>query len=162
LAYERFYNTLTVVAAGAFVLSVTYLGNLKSAGGRPVDFWLLKASWALLLVCLIGSIFYHDFHTTYVHYARSREYAAKQRDHRQAALEESDGAVVVDEKGNPWDRSELRQSFVDEIARFASDFDFNQKKETSFARRYRFAGVGAQVTFLLGIALLFLFAIANT
>src|SRR5260370_23710305 len=67
LAQEKFYGTITIVAAGALVLSVTYLGNLKASGGKPVDFWLLKSSWASLVLCVTAAIFYHNFHTAYVH-----------------------------------------------------------------------------------------------
>jgi hypothetical protein len=162
LAYEKFYNTLTVVASGAFVLSVTYLGYLKAAARTPVDFLLLKSSWASLLLCLAGSIFYHNFNTAHYHFGRSREYAAKKKAHRQAVLDEMDSTTVIDEKGVKWTTSDLRLSLVNEINELDADLKWNKRREDLYSELYTWAGRVAQATLGLGIVLLFLFAIANT
>ena len=162
LAHEKFYSTITIVAAGALVLSVTYLGNIKAAGGKPVDFCLLKSTWASLLVCLAASVFYLNFHTNYVHYARFRGKAEKMKAYREAAMEDIDTITVVDEQGTQWTRSDLRKSLANEIAEFEKDVEWNKKKEDSWAGLYTWAGHIAQITFGLGLVLLLLFAIANS
>jgi len=160
LAQEKFYGTLTIVAGGALVLSVTYLGSLKAAG-KPVDFWLLKSSWTSLVLCVVASIFYHNFHTAYVHFARIREYISKRKAHRQAAVEEMDGINVIDEQGVEWSRSELRLSLANEISGYDRDEKWNKKREDWYARLYTWAGRAAQATFVVGIVLLLFFAWAN-
>lgn len=161
LAQERFYGTITLVAAGALVLSVTYLGYLKGAGGTPTDFYLLKTSWASLVLGVIASIFYHNFHTAYFHFARIREYASKKKAHREAALQEIDAITVLDDKGVKWTDSDLRLSLATEISGYGNDVTWNKKREDCYAHLYTWAGRAAQIAFVLGLILLLCFAIAN-
>lgn len=162
LAYERFLNTLTLVAGGTFALSLTYLGYLKTAGGQPTHLWVLKASWVLLLCCLAGSIFYRSFHTRYTSRARMREYAEKLVAQRRANIEEVDHLDTLDEEGKHWNREELKQTLTAEMNKFQVDADYNRKRENFYAWLYPWDDRVTQCTFLLGLALLLAFAFLNT
>ena len=162
LAYERFYNTLTLVAGGTLALSLTYLGYLKTAGGHPSHLWVLKASWVSLLCCLVGSVFYHNFHTNYVSVARMREYTEKLRAERKASIEEVDNIRVIDETGKPWTSEDLKLSLSNEVALLEENVKRNKKTENAYRTLYAWAARVAQGTFVLGLVFLLAFAFLNT
>ena len=77
-AYERFYNSLALFSSGTIALSVTYLGYLKSLSNKAVMYpKTLIASWLVLLLCLIASLFYSFFNTHYMYFARSQRILGK-------------------------------------------------------------------------------------
>lgn len=76
-AYERFYNSFALFSGGAIVLSVTYIGYLKSGPATVSNPWVIVICWGCLLICLVCALFRNFFNTHYVHFARQREYHEK-------------------------------------------------------------------------------------
>ena len=77
LAYESFYNNLALFSGGTIVLSVTYLGYLKSGPATVSNPWVIVICWGCLLICLVSALFRNFFNIHYAHYARQREYHEK-------------------------------------------------------------------------------------
>jgi hypothetical protein len=162
LAVERFFNTLALVAGGTLALSVTYLGYLKTAGGHPAHLWALKASWVLLLCSLACSVFYNYLYPRYVGHGRMREYSESMMALRKASIEGADHLPVIDDEGKPWDREELKRTFTNEMNSFDRAARWNRTRENVYSRLYDWDARVAQAAFVLGLALLLVFAFLNT
>ncbi len=65
-----FYNNLAYLSGGAVVLSITYLGYLKSVDLQEKiisNEWILITSWIYFLLTLLSSIIRNEFHMEYIH-----------------------------------------------------------------------------------------------
>ena len=76
-SYESFYNQLVLISGGTVALSVTYLGYLRATQAPIVYPGVLVASWVILLVCLLFSVFCTFFYSHYLTYSRQSEYAKR-------------------------------------------------------------------------------------
>ena len=159
-SYEKFYNQLSLLSGGSIALSVTYLGYLKTVTNHPQQLKLLVASWVVMFLCLISATFYTFFNTSYLHYARSREYAEAVKElHETIADEVPNVRVIGVETKEELDTyvKELR----DAAAARGKDITWNQRKLKLHEFMFGLCGITARISLVLGIALLLSFAAAN-
>jgi len=157
---ENFYRNLALLAGGTIALSITYLGFLKTITNRPLYSNLLIASWTLLFVCLVCATYYTFFATSYAHYARSREYAQRLKEQHETIAEEVPNVQVVDIRSKA-ELEEYIKELRDAAAKRGEDVSWHKRKEKMHEFFFRGCGLTARLTFVLGIALLLMFAIAN-
>jgi hypothetical protein len=158
-AFERFYNAIALFSGGTIALSVTFLGFLKSAS-QPIHLWLLFASWFCLFVCLVTATFYTFFNTCYTGYARSAEYARRLKEQKETTAEQVPFLNIADIT-NKEELDAYIKELKSEAASHQEDLAWNGRKEKLHTRLYRACGITANITFVLGIALLLVFATMN-
>lgn len=157
---ENFYRNLALLSGGTIALSVTYLGFLKTITNQPLHPSWLIASWTLLFLCLICATYYTFFATTYIHYARSREYAERMKEQHETLAEEVPNVQVIGIQTKA-ELDEYVKELSDAAAKRGKDISWNKRKERLHEFLFRACGVTARATFVAGIALLLMFAIAN-
>ncbi len=159
-SYEKFYNQLALLSGGSIALSVTYLGYLKTVTNQPRQLKLLVASWAVMFLCLVCATFYSFFNTSYIHYARNREYAQRLKEEHETMADEVPNVRVIGV-----DTKEELDAYVKELRDTAEarkkDVTWNQRKEKLHEFMFRACAVTSRVSLVLGIALLLSFAILN-
>jgi hypothetical protein len=157
---EKFYNQLALLSGGSVALSITYLGFLKTAVGQPLHLKLLIASWVMLFICLVCATYYSFFNSRYLHYGRSREYAQRMKEQHETIADEVPNVRVVG-----IDTPEAMSAYVKELRDTAAarekDVSWNQRKEKRDEFLFVGCGFTARTSFVLGIALLLSFAVAN-
>ncbi len=160
-AYERFYNNLALFSSGTIALSVTYLGHLESIPGKTVIYpKTLIASWLVLLVCLIASLFYTFLNAHYMHFARLREYIDKMIEEKETLVEELDKLVIVN-LTDPLERQATKERFAQQARDYGKSEEWAKKREDIYTALWIWSGRVARFTFPLGICLLVFFAIKN-
>jgi preprotein translocase subunit SecE len=159
-AVENFYRNLALLSGGTIALSVTYLGFLKSITNRPLHSTLLIVSWALLFLCLASATYYTFFASTYTHYARIREYAQRLKEQHETIADEVGNVQVVGIQTKA-ELDDYIKELRDAAAKREEDVSWGKRKEKMHAFLFIACGVIARTTFVLGIALLLLFAVAN-
>lgn len=158
-AYERFYTNLALFSSGTIALSITHLGHLKNIPDKSVTHpRVLIASWIALMVCLLTSLFCTLFHTHYLHFARLRDYVENLSNQKRIQAEEIDNLVLAN---NPQEKQSAKEKFVKDTETHRKDKTWAKKREDIFAYLWIGSARAAQVTFVLGIALLTFFAIKN-
>lgn len=159
-SFENFYRNLALLSGGTIALSITYLGFLKTITNEPLHPRWLIASWSLLFLCLVCATYYTFFATSYAHYARSREYAERMKEQHETLADEVPNVPIVG-----IDRRAQLDEYVKELrdaaAKRSENVSWNRRREKMHEFVFRGCGITARVTFVLGIALLLLFAIAN-
>ncbi|HIE44251.1 MAG TPA: hypothetical protein EYP78_05605 [Candidatus Omnitrophica bacterium] len=85
---DRFYQNLGFFSGATIVLSITFLGYLKSVPNFQIQ-WipLLMVSWALLTISLVSSLYRGYFYSSYHHYRAMREFTAKWAETKKATKE---------------------------------------------------------------------------
>jgi Flp pilus assembly protein TadB len=159
-AVENFYRNLAWLSGGTIALSITYLGFLKTITSQPLHSRWLIASWTLLFLCLICSTYYTFFASTYIHYARSREYAERMKEQHETVAEEVPNVQVIGIRTKA-ELDEYVKELRDAAAKRGKDVSWNKRREKLHEFLFNACGVTARATFVVGIALLLLFAIAN-
>jgi hypothetical protein len=159
-AYERFYHSLALYSGGTIALSVTYLGYLKSLPGAVQSDGLLIASWEVLLVCLICSLFSPFLHTHYMHFARLREYVCNRAKQREREAEGLDYLDIVNVRSKS-EQEALRDRLKKAATAYITDEKWAAKREQIYMHLWIWAGRTARCTFVLGLILLLWFAIRN-
>ena len=157
---DNFYRNLALLSGGTIALSITYLGFLKTITNQPLHSRWLIASWTLLFLCLICATYYTFFAATYIHYARSREYAVRLKEQHETVAEEVPNLQVIGIQTKA-DLDEYIKELRDEAAKREKDASWNKRKEKLHEFLFRACGVTARATFVVGMALLLLFAISN-
>jgi hypothetical protein len=160
LAYERFHNNLALFSGGTIALSVTYLGYLK-AHVPIIHPKYLIASWIALMICVAASLFFNFFNTHYGQYFRDREYweAVKKK------LETEANEVEHLGLSNLRTAAELeafRGPRLQGAAMSAGNAKSSQRRETFYSHFSKWLGRLGRLAFLVGMALLLIFAISNT
>lgn len=159
-SYEKFYNQLALLSGGSVALSITYLGFLKTTTNQPLHLTLMVTSWLMLFVCLVSATYYSFFNTSYLHYGRSREYAESLKEQHETMADEVPNVRVVG-----IDTAEEMNAYIKELRDAAAarekDASWNQRKERLHEFMFRGCAVTARTSFVLGIALLLSFAVAN-
>jgi hypothetical protein len=159
-SYEKFYNQLSLLSGGSIALSVTYLGYLRTVMNHPQQLKLLVASWVVMFLCLLSATFYSFFNTSYLRYARGREYAEAVKEVHETIADEVPNVRVIGVET----REEL-DAYVKELHAAAAarekDITWSQKKVKLHEFMFRLCAITARVSLVLGIALLLSFAIAN-
>jgi hypothetical protein len=159
-SYEKFYNQLALLSGGSIALSITYMGFLKTITNQPLHLKLLVASWVTMFICLVCATYYSFFNTSHLHYGRSREYAQRVKEEHETIADEVPNVRVVGV-----DTPEELSSYVKELRETAAargqDVSWNQRKEKLHEFMFRACAVTARTSFVLGIALLLSFAVAN-
>ena len=160
-AYERFYNSLALFSSGTIALSITYLGYLKSIPNRVVMCpKTLIASWLILLVCLIASLFYTFFNAHYMHFARVKEYMEKLIDQKETQAREIDNLAVVN-LTTPAEKQLMKERFLTQAKDYGENREWAQKRENIYTALWIWSGRVSRFSFPLGIGLLTFFAIKN-
>jgi len=158
-AYERFYNSLALFSSGTIALSITYLGYLKSIPNKTVMYpKTLIASWLVLLLCLIASLFYSFFNTHYMYFSRVREYLEKSIDQRETQLAEMDNLPL---DNTPEQLQEAKARFGTEAELFKGKVTSSKTREELYMRLWIWSGRVARFTFPIGLGMLVFFAIKN-
>jgi hypothetical protein len=158
-AYERFYNSLALFSSGTIALSITYLGYLKSIPNKAVMYpKTLIASWLVLLLCLIASLFYSFFNTHYMYFSRVREYLEKATDQKQTQLEEMDNLPL---QNTAEELQAAKARFGVEAQLYSGKVDFAKKREDLYLSLWIWSGRVARFAFPLGLGMLVFFAIMN-
>jgi hypothetical protein len=158
--YQKFYDNLALFSGGTIALSVTYVGYLRGLPHPVAHYAFLISSWISLLICLVSSLFYTYFNTHYLSYARFREYAEKRREQREVEAAELDDLNVV----NIQSRAELeafRKQLQDAASRSGKAEQHHQEREKLYESIFRWDGLVARLSFILGLVLLLAFAITN-
>jgi hypothetical protein len=159
-AYERFFNNLALLSGGTVALSVTYLGFLRTLPGQPFHQRWLIVSWILLFVCLLCSTFFSSFHTSHIHFGRSREYAQRFKEKTETLADEVPNIKTIGIES----KAEL-DAYIKELRQVATrsekDVKWARRRENVYALLFTACGAAACVAFVLGMALLLLFAVAN-
>lgn len=159
-AVERFHNGLALFSSGTIALSITYLGYLKSIPNKAVMYpKTLIASWLVLFVCLVASLYSTFFSTNYLHFARLREFIEKLIHQKNTSLEELDNLLIVNL--TQAERQVTKERFALEAKNFGKDKEWAKKREDIYTALWIWSGRLAQIAFPLGIALLMFFAIKN-
>jgi len=159
-SYEKFYNQLALLSGGSIALSVTYLGYLKTVTNHPRQLKLLVASWAVMFLCLVCATFYSFFNTSYIHYARNKEYAQRLQEEHEAMADEVPNVRVIGV-----DTKEELDTYIKELRDTAAarekDVTWNQRREKRHEFMFRACAITARVSLVVGIALLLSFATLN-
>jgi hypothetical protein len=158
-AYERFYNNLALFSGGTVALSVTYLGYLKSLSKPPAHpTWLIE-SWGCLLFCLAISLFWTVFYSHYMYYACVRQHMENMKLKRAA---ESDAVGSLDFVNlTPADRPAVEARLRKAAAGYDKDEKRAARQESFYFFLWKWSGRLARLAFLVGLGLLFCFAIRN-
>jgi len=157
---ENFYRNLALLSGGTIALSITYLGFLKTTTTQPLHSTWLMASWTLLFVCLVTATYYTFFYTSYTHYARGREYAERLKEQHETLAEEVPNVQIIGIQTKAELDGYIRE-LRDAAEKRSKNVSWNKRKEKMHEFFFRSCGVTARVAFVLGIALLLLFAVAN-
>ncbi len=141
-------------------MSITYLGLLKTITNQPLHLRLLVASWVTMFICLVCATYYSFFNTSYLHYGRGREYAQRLKEEHETMADEVPNVRVLGV-----DTPEELDAYVKELRETAAarekDVSWNQRKERLHEFMFSSCAVVARTSFVLGIALLLSFAVAN-
>ena len=158
---ERFYNNLALFSGGTVALSVTFLGYLKALPKPVVHHprWLI-ASWALLLVCLACSLFYTFFVSRYGHYYRHREYCEVAKKRYETEVREIAHLNLANVRTEE-ELAAYRNPRIEAAAISEKNAKWNEVREKRYERSWIWAGILARTGFLLGLAFLLAFAVAN-
>lgn len=159
-SYEKFYNSLALLAGGTVALSVTYLGYLRATGTGPCYPTVLMVSWGALLLCLICAAFYPFFNTSYVHYARNKEYAEKlKRQHETLANEVPNLSFANISTKQQMDDyvKELREA----AAAKETDIKWNHVRARIHEVMFRACAITARISFVIGLGSLLVFGALN-
>lgn len=160
-ACERFYNSLALFSGGTIALSVTYLGHLESIPGKTLAYpKALIASWLVLLVCLITSLFYTFLNTLYMHFARLTEYIDKRIRQKETQVEELDNLRIVN-LSDPPERQATKEMFAQQAREYGKDKEWAKTRADIYTALWIWSGRVARFAFPAGICLLVLFAIKN-
>jgi hypothetical protein len=158
---EKFYQNLAFLSGGTVALSVTYLGFSKTVTDHPLHTKWLEASWAMLFLCLLCATFYGFFDVNYMGYARSAEYARRKKEEHETIADEAHNVVIADIST----KTEL-DAYIQELRDAAkargSDVTWNERRAKFYEFMFRACGLVARLSFIVGIAFLLLFAVANT
>lgn len=157
---ENFYRNLALLSGGTIALSITYLGFLKTITNQPLHSSWLVASWSLLFVCLVCATYYTFFASSFAHYARSREYVERMKEQHETLAEEVPNVPTIGLETKA-DLDEYVKELRDAAAKADESISWNRRRQKMHEILFRGCGVTARTTFVLGIALLLLFAIAN-
>lgn len=159
-SYERFHNTLALFSGGTVALSVTYLGYLKTLG-RPVDLGqLLVASWICLFIAVVAGIFTPFFHTHYIHFARSREFAQRKAGQRETEASALDQLPIVNIR-TPSEREEIRTRLRQVAQAYSKDEKWAARREDFYMYVWVWLGRTARLMFVVGLGFLLCFAVRN-
>ncbi len=159
-SYERFYNNLALFAGGTVALSVTYLGYLKTLPKPLVHQDILIASWASLLLCLATALFYTFFHTHYWFYASVRRYLESRKEQREVEARELNSLNVVNIRSEA-ERKSVELRLRKAVERYEGNARSASRRESAYFFIWKWSGRLARGTFLVGLGLLFFFAVAN-
>lgn len=161
-SYGNFFNRLALLAGGTIALSVTFLGYLKTLAVQPIYLGLLTTSWLLLFLCLVSGTFYSFFHTTYLGHARTRELARRLKEEHETVAAELPNLwddQIVDTTGAGLER------YIESLGQMAASRDADTRRsghwERTFGLLYRASSITACLSFVAGLSLLLLFAVAN-
>lgn len=159
-SYENFYRHLALLSGGTVALSVTYLGFLKTVSNQAIHPGWLIASWVMLFVCLVCATYYSFFNTSYTHYARNREYVQRLKEQHETLAEELPNVNIAGIQT----KAEFND-YVNELREAAKNrgknVRWNERKEKLHEFMFRACAITARLSFVVGIALLLLFAVAN-
>lgn len=157
----QFYTNLALFSGGTIVLSITYLGYLKSLPNRNILYpKTLIAAWIVLEVCVVLSLFWTLLNSYYTHYARLGIYVEKLIEESETLVEELDNLWIVNAT-TPEDREETKKHFAEKTIAKRKDRKWAAKREIIFQWLSVGSGVIARITFPVGIGLLTFFAIKN-
>jgi hypothetical protein len=159
-SYEKFYNNLALLSGGTIALSITYLGFLKSIISQPLHPKWLAASWVILFVCLVCAAYYSFFNTSYFHFARSKEYAERMKKQHETLAEEIPNVDVIGIQSKQ-DLDDYIKELRETATERGKDVQWNQRKEKLYEFLFRACALTARTAFVVGIALLLSFAVAN-
>ncbi len=161
LMYERFYNNLALFSGGTIVLSVTFLGYLKSTTKSIERQSALVDCWIILIVCLACSLFWNFFHTHYAIYSRNRELSEAEKKRYETEIDEiaQVGAANINTFAQI---EEYRRPRRDAVEILRKKVKYYERREKIYLFVWQWGGRLARVSFLLGIASLVYFAISNT
>jgi hypothetical protein len=160
-AYEKFHNNLALFSSGTIVLSVTFLGYLRALPNRPVVYpRLLMASWIVLLICVLTSLFYSFFYSHYAHFIASGGYISALEKNYRTTAEAMDNLELVN-LGTPAAKKAQQSKWYEEAGQYAERRGAVQKKERRYFWLWLWCGRVSRFAFPLGLVLLVLFAIKN-
>jgi hypothetical protein len=160
-ANDRFYGSLALFAGGTIALSITYLGYLKSTPNGGVQYpETLIASWIVLMVCVVASLFCTLLNSYYTHFARLRIYVDRLVEQKETFVKEMDNLYIVNLTTSEEKRQET-QRFADEAEARRKDRKWAKKREDFASALWTGFAWAARLTFPLGLALLTFFAAKN-
>lgn len=159
-SFEKFHQNLALISGGTVALSVTYLGYLKTITSKPSHLEFLIASWIALLLCLVCATYYSFFNAAYMGYARSREYAQRLKEQHETAVEEIPHVNVVGIETKA-ELDHYIKELRDTAAARGKDVQWNKRREKFHELLFSACSITSRVLFVVGLALLLFFAIAN-
>jgi hypothetical protein len=159
-SYEKFYNTLALLAGGTVALSVTYLGFLRTVTNTPTHLKWLVASWVMLFICLACATFYSFFNISYVHFARNREYMQRVKEKNETLASELPNVPIIG-ISTKQELDEYIKKLQSEAIENAEGVRWHRRREKLHEFLFRACAITARASFVVGIALLLYFAVTN-
>ena len=156
-AYESFYNNLAFFSGGTIVLSVTYLGYLKSGPATVSNLWLIVICWGCLLLCLVSALFRNFFNTHYLHFARQREYHEKLKSQYETESKELPQIPVM----NPDDLPSYLVALENAAIITKESVAWSGRREKFYEFLWVWNSRVANFMFLAGLVFLLAFAVVN-
>lgn len=159
--YEKFHNNLALFSSGTIALSITFLGYLKSLPNRSVEHpRLLVASWIVLLICVLTSLFYSFFHSHYSYFRLWGEYLRALEKKYKTMAEAVDALEFVNLE-TPEAKQAQQSTLLQDAQKYGKRVSEVKRKEKRYTWLWQWCGRVSRFAFPIGLALLVLFAIKN-
>lgn len=159
--YERFHINLSLISGASIVLSVTFLGYLKTKGAELHSKQMLVGSWACLIACLMASLASVLFNTHYGHYFWEREYYEALRRKLEAEIQNVDEIDDVMNLDAPEEKERFKASRRPNVSAAQRYVEYHGHREKIYKWLWRSCAGLSYVGFVGGLFLLLLFAIRN-
>jgi hypothetical protein len=157
---ETLHNNIALISGGTITLSLTYLGSLQSSTVQISHLWLLLTSWVCLIITVPASLFVTFAYSYYHSFARLAHFEEAAQNQK---LAEADAVAVVTVVGmSEAEKPGEIQRLKDAAAMHEKQAKRGFKWANFYYGLWRTLGFGSRLLFVIGLALLMLFAMLNT
>jgi hypothetical protein len=157
---ETFHNNIALISGGTITLSLTYLGSLQSGGVPIPHLWLLLTSWLCLIITVSASLFVTFAYSYYHSFARLGQHEEAAQNQK---LAEADAVSVITVVGmSEAQKPAETQRLKDKAAMHEKQAKRGFRYSNFYYGLWRTLGFGSRLLFVIGLALLMLFAMLNT
>lgn len=160
LRLVNFWYNVAIFSGSSIVLSITFLGYLKSNPDNIIkQDWILVVAWFLLLICLIAALYRNYKHTAYMHYYALTDYCEKQK--------KVVGTQLNAIKANPeliYNKLDLGQYIKtqsENLLTYEESVGINKSRKKSAQKYLKSLQFIGHFGFILGLIALVIFAVIN-
>lgn len=157
---EEFYYKLAIISAGAVTFSISFVSYVSTTSSVLSQTWLLFASWASLLLSMLGSLYRNHFHGNFLHYQLQKEWLNSKIDGEALAkelLENFPESVYNSFEGV----DKLIKISDQRKAQYSKAKTYNENKEKLYNFLWTNCLRVAHIGFVLGMLCMVLFAVLN-